>query len=265
MAHNVEGDSYETLASIADRPVRRWLNARESRLIREVELRLVRHAQQVWTLTEADAAHFRCVCPTADVRTLEVSSRIATQPPTEPISHDVGLIGRWDWEANALGLRWFSSEIVPRLPEDLRVEIAGAGAEWLQGRHPNVVVRGIVPDAQRFLAQSRAAAIPAVTGSGVQIKTLDAIASGLPVVATPTALRGISQPPRSVAVAETPADFADQLVAVARDSSRQRPDAEALTWSAARRTRFDRCVAEWVDELTAPTVNVRRARTFGLE
>ena len=249
MAHNVERASYAALAAAADQPVRRWLYARESRLISAVEMRLVKHARQVWTLTEADADHFRGACPTADVRTLEVASRMPDRPITATITHDVGLIGRWDWEPNALGLRWFASELLPRLPEDLTVEIAGAGADWLRGRHRNVLVHGVIDDARRFLAGSRVVAIPSVTGSGVQIKTLDAIASGRPVVATPTAVRGIAHPPSTVSVGETADEFAAKLEARVRATSQDGPDPEALSWSLARRLRFARCVESWLEEI----------------
>jgi hypothetical protein len=48
------------------------------------------------------------------------------------------------------------------------------------------------------MAQAKVVAIPTLSGGGIQIKTLDAIASGSAIVATPVALRGISDPPATV-------------------------------------------------------------------
>jgi hypothetical protein len=249
IAHNAEARMYERLADAASNPAGRWVNAREARLIGAVEGALARRARQVWTLTGDDADHFRGLAPDADVRTLAVASGVEA-PEAAPPACDVALIGSWSWHANALGLRWFSDEVVPLLPQDVSVDVAGAGGEWLRGRHPNVAVRGVVPDAQRFLSVARVIAVPSVTGGGVQVKTLDAIASGAPVVATPVAVRGLGELPESVAVAEDPAGFAAELVRLAGESrdARARRREEARAWSHARRERFESDVAEWVAE-----------------
>lgn len=248
VAHNVERDAYARLAGSTRHPISRWVHARESRLISDRELLFASRARQIWTLTDSDREHFRWLCPSSDVRTLEVPSSLTGSSVQAP-AFDVGLIGTWSWRPNDRGLRWFESEVVPRLPDGMTVEIAGRGAEWLRGRYPNVTVRGRVPDAQGFLAHARVVAIPAISGSGVQVKTLDAIASGLPVVATPLAMRGIAEPPESVSVADSGAAFARELVALAKDAH-ERADvmAEAVGWSAARRQRFEASVTGWVRE-----------------
>lgn len=249
IAHNAEAEGYARLATAADRRVARWIHRREARLIREVEVELARRARQIWTLTEADAAYFRSLQPGADVRALEVSSRMVA-PPTEAPTCDIGLIGSWSWRANAVGLEWFAAEVVPRLPDQVRIEVAGRGAQWLRDRHPNLVVHGVVPDARSFLARSRVVAVPALAGGGVQIKTLDAIAAGVPVVTTPVGVRGLGELPRSTVVVEDAADFALQLSQLAADGDRQRPDPDAIAWSSGRRARFRDSVATWTQDVT---------------
>lgn len=268
IAHNAEAEMYDRLATAASNPGGRWVNARESRLIHQVERGLAARARQVWTLTGADADYFRGLAPDADVRQLAVASAVEAPEPAPP-SVDVALLGSWSWHANALGLEWFSDRVAGRLPGDLSVEVAGAGGEWLRGRHANVTVRGVVPDAQRFLASARVVAVPSVTGGGVQVKTLDAIASGAPVVATPVAARGLGELPSSVAVAEDPAGFASELVrlAGAGDDERARMRAEAVSWSEERRERFAADVASWLDEAVrggrerAPVAGLERSAT----
>ena len=249
VAHNAESRVYADLAADASGVARRWVNARESRLIRDAEAELARTASQVWTLTADDADYFRGIAPAADVRTLEVASAIATPAELPPPEYDVALIGSWSWRANCRGLEWFSEQVVPLLPRTIAIEVAGAGADWLRGRHPNVAVRGVVPDAQAFLSRARVVAIPAVAGGGVQVKTLDAIASGVPVVASPKATRGIGSLPSSVDVTSAPAAFAsavDQRVRGDRAAGR----AESAAWSDARRAHFAAAVAGGVAALT---------------
>ena len=250
VAHNAESRVYEQLAADARGAASRWVNAREARRVRGAEADLARRADQLWTLTDDDADYFRELAPGADVRALAVASSIGTPERLPPPEYDVALIGSWSWRANARGLEWFASEVVPRLPADMTVQVAGAGCEWLRGRHANVAVRGVVADAQAFLACARVAAVPAVAGGGVQVKTLDAIATGVPVVATPTGARGVGPLPRSVRLAHAPEEFAAALEEAAHGADRAAQLADAAAWSAARRARFDASVAGWIAELT---------------
>jgi glycosyltransferase involved in cell wall biosynthesis len=259
MAHNAEREMYAETAAAATGRAARWAHARESRKIGAVEAALVRRAQQTWVLTEADAGYFRELCPAADVRTLEVASMMSARAGGVEATYDVGLIGNWTWRANALGLEWFADEVVPRLPADMTVEVAGAGAEWLRGRRANLVVRGVVPDAQAFMSRARVVAVPSTAGGGVQVKTLDAVACGVPVVATRVATRGLRDLPPSVAVSDDGALFAEQLARFAAASEHDRLREEAARWSRARRRGLEESVVRWIDDLAASGDRAREA------
>jgi hypothetical protein len=248
LAHNAEGEAYARLAGGAAGPAG-WATSREARQIRKVESDLARRADQVWTLTAEDREYFRSLHPAVDVRALEIASSIEATTEAGAPTCDAALIGTWSWRPNALGLDWFSGEVVPKLPADFAIEVAGPASEHIRGRHPNVVARGVVADAQQFLSTARVVAVPALAGGGVQVKTLDAIASGAPVVATSVAVRGLRELPDSVAVADDAAGFARELRRFAADGERQRPRQEALEWSRARRARLRAAVNEWAADL----------------
>jgi glycosyltransferase involved in cell wall biosynthesis len=249
IAYNAESEMYAEVAAGASGRAARWANARESRKIREVEYTLARQARQIWVLTERDAQYFRELCPGGDIRTLEVASMMTGSAAGRAPACDVGLIGNWTWRPNGVGLEWFAGEVVPRLPSDITIEVAGAGADWLRGRHENVMVRGVVPDAEEFMSLARVVAVPSVAGGGVQVKTLDAVACGVPVVATAVATRGLRDLPASVAVADDPAVFAEQLTRFAAAPENDRLRAEALDWSRARRLALEESVVSWIDDL----------------
>jgi polysaccharide biosynthesis protein PslH len=248
LSHNAESQMYERLAAAARGRLGRLAYARESRAIGRYEAELARHARQVWTLTPSDAAYFRSLDPGADVRTLEVASALPEPPPPPEPECDVAIIGTWSWDANEHGLRWFADEVLPHL-NGLRVEVAGRGAEWLHGRSPKLSVRGPVPDAGEFMRRARVVAVPSVEGGGVQLKTLDGIASGVPLVSTTVGTRGIDDLPASVAVADDPEEFARELARLAREPDRAALRDEAIAWSRARRERLARNVTAWLAEL----------------
>ena len=74
----------------------------------------------------------------------------------------------------------------------------------------------------------------------MQVKTLDAIASGRRVVATETAMRGISAPPSTVTVVAD--GDAAAFAAAVRDAAAAGAGGEAVAaareWAEARRARF---------------------------
>lgn len=261
IAHNAEANSYSELAAKAASVASRWVLRREARLMTQAEAELARRATQVWTLTSADAVALRAIAPTADVRTLAVSSALTAPGAADQVC-DIALLGTWSWRSNEVGLRWFSDRVVPLLSRELRIEVAGRGADWLHGRHPNVIVRGRIADAQLFLAQARVVAVPALAGSGIQIKTLDAIASGAPVVATGTAVRGIDALPGTVAVTDEPAEFAAHLQRLAAVTP-ERPDARAVNWSRQRAERFRDAIGSWSAELIDAAGGQRTASRIG--
>jgi hypothetical protein len=247
IAHNVEHELYGEQAATGGGAA--WVWRREARLMAAEERRLASGAAAVWTLTEPDAASFRRL-GAAHVARFDVPAGL-TASSAPPRARRVALLGNWTWEPNARGLRWFVREVLPLLPEDLPVEVGGAGAEWLSGV-PRVSYPGRVPDAYEFLAGAQAVAIPAVAGGGIQVKTLDAIASGSWVVTTPEGLRGIEQPPPTVREAASPDAFARALAEVAAPGQ-EPPAGSAAAWSAERAERFAEAVAEEIRRVAAMT------------
>jgi hypothetical protein len=249
LAHNVEYRLYA--AEAGQGGVSGWANAREARLLESVEAGLARSADQVWTLSEADAATLGEMGAAGRTRTFDVLP--STAPPPAPANGevDVAILGTWTWSANRAGLTWFLAEVCPRLPRSLAVEVAGAGSQTLDGTPSGVTIRGWVPEVMPFLQRARVVAVPSVRGEGVQINTLDAISSGRTVVATPVATRGIDELPPTVVVAEEPQEFAARLAEAAAAPVDPSAADAARAWIEARRTAFERGVAEAVDELAA--------------
>jgi glycosyltransferase involved in cell wall biosynthesis len=64
--------------------------------------------------------------------------------------------------------------------------------------------------------------VPVRVGSGMRVRILEAFARGVPVVTTTIGLEGITaRPGEDVLVADEPADFAREVVRLARDANLQ--------------------------------------------
>ncbi|HEV3228936.1 MAG TPA: glycosyltransferase [Solirubrobacteraceae bacterium] len=244
LAHNVEHELYAQAARATPHPLMRWVNRREARRIAVLERLSARSAREVWTLSSEDAASVRELTASRSARTFDLPVAVDDRRELPTPEADVRVLGAWTWGPNAMGLRWFLDRVVPLLPVDTTVEIGGAGTGGRRAPRSSVRFRGVVSDAQGFLRAARAVAVPATAGSGVQIKTLDAVATGLPVVATSVALRGIGDPPSTVTLADDPRAFAAALAALTRQPRDENGRAAAIEWTSQRAERFRVAVAE---------------------
>lgn len=243
LAHNVEHRLYAQLAAGGGR--RRWVHAREASLIRADEEALCRTARAVWTLTLDDELALSELVAGTTLHTFDLPPGDASDPP-DLCTRDAAVLGTWTWDANASGLRWLVDHVCPHLAPGLVIDVGGAGGEAIVSEAEGARTCGRVPDAMAFLQSARVIAVPAVAGAGVQVKTLEAIASGRPVVATPTALRGISDEPATVRVESDPRRFAAALAeAVAAEPGAEVARA-ARDWVHQRRRRFETQLAEAV-------------------
>jgi hypothetical protein len=248
VAHNVEHELYSEQAAHYG-GVRRYVYAREARRIRVLEAKLLSGARQAWVLSKTDANAATALVPTVDTRPLGPPPAVARA--SAPATTDVVLLGKWSWAANAVGLEWFLERVVPGLPRETRVHVAGAGAERYRAANPHVTFQGAVEDATRFLARGRAIAVPVQAGAGVQIKTLDAVATGRPVVATSLALRGLDELPPTIELADDPVEFADRSTLLRPPSHLSRGPEPPRPSAGRRRQRFERDVRAALDDVLA--------------
>ncbi len=235
IAHNVEHRSARENARNAGGLHTRLLFGREAALLERAEATICRDAAVVHTLSEDDRAGLGLAGSDKCVPLALTVGRPNVADAGER-THDVGLIGTWSWAPNRVGLDWFVDAVVPLLPSDMSIAVAGRFDGVPPAAPANVTFLGRVEDAQRFVGASRVLALATKGGTGVQLKTIETFEEGMPAVATPQALRGVDSVPANVRVADTPRDFADrivELVAAERGGQSLRLDGAAFARSQA--------------------------------
>lgn len=135
--------------------------------------------------------------------------------------HEIVFTGAMDYPPNTDAALLLIREILPRVRAEIRdahLSIVGrdpTAALVEAGRASGVTVTGLVPDIRPYLSAAAVFAAPLRFGAGIQNKLLEALAMGVPIVASPNAAAGLvtadgARPPLTVAVG--PEAFAAGLV-----------------------------------------------------
>jgi glycosyltransferase involved in cell wall biosynthesis len=159
------------------------------------------------------------------------------QPGTEPHDPDlISFVGRMDYFPNEQCMVDFCADVWPRLKHArpaLRLKIIGAAPTarvQALGRLDGVTVTGAVPDVRPHVRGSALTIAPLKIARGTQNKILEAMAMGVPVIASGVAARGVDAVVgEHLLQADTPDQLYDTIIGLL-----DRPNQRARLAAAAR-------------------------------
>jgi sugar transferase (PEP-CTERM/EpsH1 system associated) len=133
----------------------------------------------------------------------------------------IAFLARLSYHANVSSILHFYRRVLPLIRAeypDVRLLLIGRDPTpevQALAADPLVDITGYVPDVRPFLARATVAISPMRVGAGVSNKVLEAMAMGLPVVATTLATDALAaEHDRELLIADYPADFADMVNAL---------------------------------------------------
>ncbi len=187
-AHNLESAYRHELAS-------RDLGS--PKLLRGAERRLLATFAESWMVSEADLAGARALCPGAVLRLVPNVVDIAeiAAVTVQAGANRVLMVADYSYEPNANGLRFLLDEVMPRVwttRPDTVLRLVGRGLQDPAPDEPRVQAAGFVEDLGAEYAAAGCAVVPLLEGGGTPFKFLEALAHGVPVVATPRAAAGLA-------------------------------------------------------------------------
>ncbi len=186
-AHNVESSFRHELDA---------RGAREHDTLRAFEHRLLERASESWMVSKADIAAARELCPAARLRYVPNVVDVEAIAPVTPDANArrAIFVASFAYEPNLGGLRFLLDEVFPRVwaeIPDARLTLVGAGLEQPPSADARVEALGFVDDLHAAYASASCAVVPLLQGGGTPLKFIEALAHGLPVIATPRAAAGL--------------------------------------------------------------------------
>jgi sugar transferase (PEP-CTERM/EpsH1 system associated) len=212
-----------------------WIYRREARELLELERRAAAEFALTYLVSDHEVRSFARLAPESGDRIKAFCNGVnleyfAPGPYASPFPAGVTPIvmtGRMDYWPNVEGALWFAREVLPlvkRQIPDARFYVVGARpAPALRNLAlPDVEVTGEVADIRPYVAAARVVAAPLRIARGVQNKVLEALAMGVPTVATEEASRALAVlSGRDIWVANDAADFAAAVVRAAGTAGRE--------------------------------------------
>ena len=202
--------------------LRRWAYSREAERVARFERSAYRGFSSVVVVTWEDAEALRRLDPTLPLEVAPNGVDAREFAPRPDIAPEPGLIvmtGAMQWGPNTAAATFLAREVFPL------VQAAHPEARLaLVGRRPGTQVRalselegvtvtGDVPDIRDWLWRAQVFACPMLSGTGIKNKLLEALACGVPSVATQLACQGTTVAhDRELLIAETAEGIASEIV-----------------------------------------------------
>lgn len=195
-------------------------------VVKTVELQIMRRFNRIITLSDFDRDYLHTIWSPAPVVSIPIPAGLdITAKEYNRRPGTILFLASYKYRpVNVAAALWFYREVFPlvkvRVPDTCFV-IAGYGPpeELLNlAADPNVRVTGFVDDLDRCHKEAAVFVAPILTGGGIIVKLLDALAAGTPTVATTFGNEGVGAlAGRDLLVADDPAEFATAVVSLLQD------------------------------------------------
>ncbi|MBC8264112.1 MAG: glycosyltransferase [Anaerolineales bacterium] len=245
--HNAEYVLQQRAFETDVRQPRRWVAALYSLIqwkkLSRYEAMICQLADGVVAVSEADKAALQQLVPGLEVTVVpnavdvEYYTSADIQPSPLP-PRSLVFTGKMDFRPNVDAVLWFCHEVLPivqrRIP-DVCFYIVGQSPHRRVLRladDPAVTVTGYVDDVRSYIAGACVYVVPLRIGGGTRLKVLEAMAMSRPIVSTSLGCEGFEGlvSGRELSLADTPEEFAQQVIELLDDASRR----ERLGWAARR-------------------------------
>lgn len=230
--HNAEHELWERQAELESGP-RKPLAAREATRVKKYEADVLAKFDVIFAVSENDRRSLQQIggdpnrirlLPNIPDRAL-LDAPAPTFDATRPL---ILYLATLSWQPNIDGVERFVSAVFPMVHKrapDARLIVAGRGASLaLQKRvegTEGAEFAGGIDDPESLYATARIFVDATRSGGGTRLKVLNALARGIPVVASPEAAAGLDiVPGEHLMVARNDQAMADMIAQLMRDSVR---------------------------------------------
>jgi glycosyltransferase involved in cell wall biosynthesis len=194
-------------------------------------LRMLRRFQAAVAVStiEADEVRRSSHVPVSVIPT-GVDTAALAPAPEQPGPPRLVFTGTLGYQPNTQGIAWFADHVWPevlRSLPDARLDIVGRApppSVLALGDRPGITVVGPVPLMGPYFERAHAVVVPILTGAGIRVKIVEAMAAGRAIVSTSLGWEGLPHviPGEHLLVADDARDFAAATARLLREPELRR-------------------------------------------
>jgi len=203
----------------------------DSRMCRRYEPRLLSKFDRVITVSQKSKEQLLACNPDLKISVVPPGVDLPAAPKIHHAGEGKNLIfmGAMWRPPNIDAVLYFYHSIFDRIrqaiPEATLYVVGGTPSEEIKrlNSDPGVRVTGYVKDIYPYYMQCDVSVVPMRIAGGIMCKVLDAMAAGLPVVATSQGNEGVGAiAEEEIIVADDPVEFAERTIALLKDGHRRK-------------------------------------------
>jgi glycosyltransferase involved in cell wall biosynthesis len=197
--HNAEHIIFKRLAENEKNPIKSMFLFHQASKMKRFEAKMMKRVDYYTTVTETDLSIFKSMAPKTPGRAIVAGVDTAMFKRPESLSREKNfvILGSLSWAPYAQAVQWFLENVwttfVAAHPGVGLYIVGSAPPPEVQRWNgtQGVTVTGFVDDVIPILHRSTAMVVPLLSGSGMRIKIVEAMAASLPVISTSVGIEGI--------------------------------------------------------------------------
>lgn len=223
--HNIEYKIWADIAKNTKNPLKKWYLKTLSKQLFKAEKDILNSADGLLTITEDDRFGFESIGIKTPMKSISVPRE--TEPfKTDYSSNSFYFIGSMNWEPNVDALSYLLHDIWPEIKKTLpKAQLFLIGSYMDQSKitpQDNVIIKGFIENLNEIYLNEGILLCPIRLGSGIRIKILEAMSKGAPVISSGKGMEGIHSPEDCCLIADDPAHFIQQAIALSTNSDQRK-------------------------------------------
>jgi glycosyltransferase involved in cell wall biosynthesis len=219
-AHNIEYQIWKRLTQQESFIARKIYLGILSKRLKRFEFNILGKFDTIIAISFVDKHFFESLVQNVPVYTLSVALSLKKYENDYKLSPNksVGYIGSMDWRPNIEGLDWFLEQVWPnilQLGSGITFHLAGKNIpkQYQIMGDESFIMEGKVDNAIEFISRQHILIVPLLSGSGMRVKIIEAMALGKCIIATSIAAEGINyHHDRDILIADKSDDFYRQIL-----------------------------------------------------
>jgi polysaccharide biosynthesis protein PslH len=228
---NDESQYYSELSNASRELWRKAFYSLEGLKFRFFSPRVMRKCDLLWFISDFERQKYCAQQPQNTFKAFFVPPHVSKlhMKRHKLTRNHVLFVGRLGFATNTRGIEWYIRKVHPALADIQSYELAVAGntgGEPLDklrqaiARHSNIALHENLPELRSLYSAAAVFINPVFQGTGLKLKTIEAIQAGLPVVSTQVGIQGTGLlNGKHVLVADSPERFAACIRTLLRDRS----------------------------------------------